>query len=328
MVNLYKIVPQYIFRYILILMLSFTTVQGNAQSTPFKVIGYFPSWADMNKDIANLDCSKLTHINWAFLNPDASGNFPGKDSNLDKLVKKAQAGKVKVLVSLGGASASGNLRFTYFDLISTQNKRAAFVHNISEYIKKHQLQGVDVDLEGPAINQDYDAFIKQLCDTLRPQGRLITAALNGDASDKFKNETIKLFDWINIMSYDATGAWTPNNPGQHASFEYAENGIKKWLARGATREQLVVGVPFYGHAFRQLIKMDFYNYNQIIKLYPDAATKDEQGDVIYYNGIPTIQKKTKLALEKASGIMIWALTYDTYDEFSLLKAIDDVVKKK
>ncbi|MXV16441.1 glycosyl hydrolase family 18 protein [Hufsiella ginkgonis] len=306
--------------------LLFTGSRALAQEPAFKVIGYFPGWADMNKDIDSLDFKKLTHINWAFINPDTTGNFRGNNRGMEKLVTRAHAENVKVLVSLGGGSASGNMRFNYFKLIATPGARASFIHNISDFLKRNKLQGIDVDLEGPAINKDYDAFIRQLCDTLRPQKMLVTAALNGDASDRFSDSTIPLFDWINIMSYDATGAWTPNNPGQHASYEYAQRGLDKWAKRGARRDQLIVGVPFYGHAFRDLIKMDYKNYNEIIKVYPDAYSKDELGDIFYHNGIPTIQKKTKLAMDQAAGIMIWALSYDTYDQYSLLKAIDDTVK--
>lgn len=46
----------------------------------------------------------------------------------------------------------------------------------------------------------------------------------------------------------------------------------------------------------------------------------------YYNGIPTIAKKTQLALDTAGGIMNWELTQDTNDDFSLLKAMDDTIK--
>jgi len=293
----------------------------------FRVVGYFPNWADMNSDINNLVVSRLTHINWAFQNPDASGNFIESDNGLDKLVTKAHAASVKVLVSLGGgAASSGTTKNNYYSLISSESSRGAFIHKIMLYVKAHNLQGVDVDFEGPAINSNYGSFIKQLYDTLHPKDLLLTAALNGEATDAIDNSTIPYFDWINIMSYDATGSWTPNNPGQHSSYEYAETGISTWSARGAKKDQLVVGVPFYGHAFRSLISMDYDNYNVIIKTFPDAYLKDQEGDVIYYNGIPTIQKKTFLAMDKASGIMIWALSYDTYDDHSLLKAIDDAVK--
>ena len=46
-------------------------------------------------------------------------------------------------------------------------------------------------------------------------------------------------------------------------------------------------------------------------------------DSIYYNGIKTLQRKTKLAMKRGGGIMIWEITGDTTGQLSLLKAIND-----
>jgi hypothetical protein len=42
---------------------------------------------------------------------------------------------------------------------------------------------------------------------------------------------------------------------------------------------------------------------------------------VYYNGIPTIQAKTRLALERAGGVMVWELSQGAAGEASLLGAI-------
>jgi len=47
-------------------------------------------------------------------------------------------------------------------------------------------------------------------------------------------------------------------------------------------------------------------------------------DNIYYNDIETIQRKTKLAVKRGGGIMIWQITVDTTGQFSLLKSINNV----
>ena len=49
---------------------------------------------------------------------------------------------------------------------------------------------------------------------------------------------------------------------------------------------------------------------------------------VYYNGMDTIAKKTRYALENLGGIMIWELTQDTSDEEkSLLQMIERTVKE-
>jgi GH18 family chitinase len=45
--------------------------------------------------------------------------------------------------------------------------------------------------------------------------------------------------------------------------------------------------------------------------------------VVYYNGIPTIQQKTKYAMGNGGGVMIWELSKDASGDLSLLKAIHD-----
>ena len=54
--------------------------------------------------------------------------------------------------------------------------------------------------------------------------------------------------------------------------------------------------------------------------YPDADKADQVGETIWYNGIPTIEAKTKYAIDrKLAGIMIWSLDNDVKGEKSLLR---------
>jgi chitinase len=73
-------------------------------------------------------------------------------------------------------------------------------------------------------------------------------------------------------------------------------------------------------------------YKQIASTFAGAELVDQwtlpSGGVIYYNGNPTIRKKTALAREQASGIMIWQILGDAPGEQSLLKAINDVAYQK
>jgi hypothetical protein len=46
----------------------------------------------------------------------------------------------------------------------------------------------------------------------------------------------------------------------------------------------------------------------------------------FYNGIPTIVKKTQLAKLKLGGVMIWEIASDTTGDLSLLRALDQTIK--
>ncbi len=77
-----------------------------------------------------------------------------------------------------------------------------------------------------------------------------------------------------------------------------------------------MGIPFYGDPdlpYRKLVQDD-----------PAAAQTDtfeHFGKTYHYNGIPTVQTKTKIAMQQASGIMFWTLDFDAQGELSLVSAI-------
>lgn len=181
---------------------------------------------------------------------------------------------------------------------------------------------MDVDEEGPAINSNYGPFIKQLADSLKPKGLLLTAAV-GWGGESIPNSAFQYFDFINLMAYDLTGNWDLDNPGQHSPYWYAEQMISDYKKRGVKKEQLCLGLPFYGYGFYKTVGN--FPYSQILAKYPDAWNNDQVGDTIYYNGMNTIWKKTQLALAEASGVMIWELSNDAKGDKSLLSVISSTV---
>lgn len=299
----------------------FPFLKLSAQANQFRIIGYVPNWIDVNTFALNFDYTKVTHLNFAFQNPDANGNLYESNSGLATLVTKAHQKNVKVLVSLGGGSAAGDpVKTNYQNQIKTSEKRAAFISKILVYLSKYKLDGLDVDEEGPAINANYGAFIKQLADSLKLKGYLLTAAV-GWGAENIPNSAFQYFDFINLMSYDLTGSWDLNNPGQHSPYWYAEKMIADYKKRGVKKEQICLGVPFYGYGFYK--KSGYQAYKDILVNYPDAWNKDQVGDTIFYNGMNTIKEKTKLAFTEAAGIMIWELSLDAKGDKSLLKVISN-----
>jgi GH18 family chitinase len=308
---------------LLVFFLTISATSLHAQTPSFRIIGYVPNWIDVTTFAQNFDYTKVTHLNYAFQNPNASGDLVDDNNGLTVLVAKAHQNKVKVLISLGGADSANPPLKTYFqNLISTFAQRAAFIHKIVVYLNKFKLDGLDVDEEGPAINSNYGVFIKQLSDSLKPKGLLLSSAV-GWGNENIPNTAFQYFDWVNLMAYDLTGNWDQKNPGQHSPYTYAQQMISDFKKRGVTKGQLCLGVPFYGYGFYKL--PGSFNYVDILAKYPDAWGKDQVGDTIYYNGMPTIRKKTKLALSDASGIMIWELSNDAIGSKSLLNVIASTV---
>ncbi len=290
------------------------------------VVAYVPNWIDLPAFARTVSYAKLTHINIAFENPgDAEGNLTFSKAN-EALITAAHAHGVKILVSIGGGVASGDktLQARYFDLL-TAAKRAAFAAQLSRYLSTHNFDGLDVDIEGPSINKDYGAFIEELAAALKPQGKLLTAALSqGYGGDNVPSSVFEHFDFVNIMAYDGTGPWDPKTAGPHSSIEFARSNSDYWLKRGLPKAKAVLGLPFYGYGFGAAYRKRDYPYSEIVASFPGAEKKDSVGNTIWYNGIPTIKAKTRYLKEQGlAGVMIWSLDADTNDKRSLLSAIHE-----
>jgi chitinase len=290
-----------------------------------KVVAYVPNWVNLEEFSKGIDYSKLTHINIAFENPvDDEGDLSFNKRNT-ALMERAKAAKVKVLVSIGGGAASGDaeLKPRYFKLLSDAY-RPAFVKKLADYVVERGFDGLDVDIEGPSINEDYGKFIADLSAALKPKGKLLTAALSkGYGGDKVPDSALGYFDFLNIMAYDGAGFWNPDAPGQHSSLEFAKGSAKYWVGRGLPKSKAVLGVPFYGYGFGEAFRKRCYNYSEILAKHPGSENLDQVGNTIWYNGIPTIREKARHVVdEDLGGIMIWSLDTDGNGEKSLLGAID------
>ena len=293
-----------------------------------KVVAYVPNWINLTEFAKGIDFAKVTHVNIAFENPkDDSGELSFNPRN-KVLIDAAKAAKVKVLISIGGGSASSNeeLKARYEKLMGEEGRKD-FVKKLVAYLEKHGFDGIDVDIEGPSITSNYGGFMEELHKAVRAKKLLLTAALSkGYGGDRVPEAVLGQLDFLNIMAYDATGTWDPNRHGQHSSMEFATEAVKYWTGRGLPKENAVLGVPFYGYGFGKAFRKSGYSYADVIGLFPEGHLTDQVGETIWYNGIPTIQAKAKLVMDQElGGVMIWSLDQDVKGEKSLLAALDGVL---
>jgi len=194
-------------------------------------------------------------------------------------------------------------------------------------VKKHDLQGIDVDIEWGTVNDDYSGFVLELRDSLNYYDLGLTVALPGIYRyPEITDEALAAFDWVNLMVYDLTGPWNSSNPGPHSPYSFAENSINYWLDQGLEKNRMTLGVPFYGYDFTDLNNIRALLFSEIVEMNEANATVDQVGE-IYFNGLPTITQKTQLAISELSGIMIWELGQDFFGEFSLLKKINETIEE-
>lgn len=290
------------------------------------VVAYVPNWIQLAGFAETLPYEKVTHLNVAFENPRDGQGTLAFHKDYPTLIQKARGHGVKVLISIGGGAASGDpvLKARYVELLSP-GKRAVFAEKLTEYVTSHEFDGLDVDLEGPSIDDQYGPFIEELAKRLKPAGKLLTAALSkGYGGDRVPAAALAHFDLVNVMAYDGSGYWQPEAPGPHSSYAFAVENMEYWVKRGVPKSKAVLGVPFYGYGFGKAFKKRDYPYAVIVRDFPGAEERDEIGETVFYNGLPTIRKKARYVLDQGlAGVMIWSLDGDVPGPKSLLQAIHE-----
>lgn len=279
---------------------------GGAPSV-FRVIGYEPSWSG---DVTKIQYDKLTAINYAFANVRENGTLEGVENvnKLDQLVRLAHQNGVEAFISIGGWNDGNDSAF--HTMAGSSTSRQTFANEVLSFVQAHQLDGADIDWEYPDAGQsarDYTSLMTLLATTLHGAQKKLTAAVVAEGGDGIESAVFTQVDYLNLMAYDG------GSGADHSPYSYAVASLDYWLGRGLPKSKCVLGVPFYG-------RPSWDAYSAIVAQDPNAANTDLSNGT-YYNGIPTMQAKTKLARERASGIMIWELSQDTADSTSLLNAI-------
>ena len=241
------------------------------------VIGYvFPR--DTLIDPARLAADKLTHVNYAFANVRDGRVVEGFAHDAENFrilaaVRRAHP-HLRVLISVGGWTWSNG----FSDAALTAASRRVFVTSAVEFIRRHDLDGVDVDWEYPGLRgngnvhrpedkENFTALMAQLRAALdrdgRTRGRRLLLTFAAGASTAFieHTEMAKVqasVDFVNLMTYDFRVASVEPVAGHHANlFEQplddkrrsGDRTVREFLAAGVPARKLVLGVPFYGRGW-------------------------------------------------------------------------------
>ncbi len=232
-------------------------------------------------DPATIAAERLTHINYAFANIKDGKVVEGfaKDGDNLKVLTglRARNPRLKVMVSVGGWSWSGG----FSDAALTPESRRVFVESAVDYVRRHDLDGFDVDWEYPGqpgygnVNRPADkASFTSLMADLRAAfdaegaktGKRYVITLAAGAGSRFIENTqmdaVPAFvDYVNLMTYDFRDSdWEPQ-AGHHSNLYThpadphrmsADRAVREFLAAGVPARKLVLGVPFYGHVWAEV----------------------------------------------------------------------------
>jgi chitinase len=266
-----------------LLLASAAAVPARAAAPPAKgaprhvIIAYvFPK--DGLIDPAELAADKLTHVNYAFANVADGKVVEGfaKDAENFKVLAglRQRHPHLKVLVSVGGWTWSK----AFSDVALTAASRKVFVSSAIAFVRRHDLDGFDVDWEYPGMvgdgnvfrpedKENFTALMADLRAALDQQGKamkrhlLLTFAAGASSEFLEHTEMAKVqasVDFVNLMTYDFRVAGAEGEAGHHANLypnpidphqASADRGVHEFLAAGVPPGKLVLGVPFYGRAW-------------------------------------------------------------------------------
>jgi spore germination protein YaaH len=296
-----------------------------------------------------VDYSKLTYINFSFAHPTKDGKLllngqMGID-NLRKMVKLAHQHNAKIMLAVGGwYNIQGGESYKYFKpAITDPATRSRLVNEILSMADHEKLDGIDIDFEHPRSEADalnLTAFTKELSDRLHQEHKELSIAvhakINGNTGTEanyvvYEPALFQYVDHVNIMAYDGQ-----YDGGYHAAnlspYPFTEKIVSYWAnlfeKNNLSKQKLVLGVPSYAQPENQSLKQ--LSYAAILKNNPANAQNDSvniNGTTYYYNGLPTIQKKTKLALDNGfGGMMMWEAGLDASGPQSITSSVSSVLK--
>jgi GH18 family chitinase len=284
-----------------------------------RVVGYLPARRGVGEWAGRVSSLGLTHVMLAFANPGDDGQpaLAASDEELAQFVEAAHAAGTKVLVSIGGGGGSGKVAAAF-----AGGKVDAYVEGLADYLSAHELDGLDVDVEGEsAMTDEYAVFVGKMSEAVHGQGKLLTSALATWFISGISDQTLAAFDFINLMSYDHCGPWT--DACEQSTYDAAVQDLDAFVKeRNVASDRVVLGVPFYAYCWGDCEQGD-YTYAELIERFPEAAEKDwidQDGYQISYNGRATMERKVELA-RGYGGVMIWELGQDAAGDDSLLGII-------
>ncbi|KAK6515917.1 hypothetical protein TWF281_004509 [Arthrobotrys megalospora] len=259
-----------------------TDVVKSAPPAKFLSVAYYEAWSPkrpcLQMPVDLIDKSKYTHIHYSFaeITPDFKVDISGVQGEWNRF--KGMTG-IKKILSFGGWSFSTEQdSYPIFRQAVTDANRQTFATNAVNFLKQHNLDGLDFDWEYPGApdipgippggkndGANYLKFLKMVRAIL-PAGKSLSIA--APASYWYLQgfhplrDYAPVLDYVIYMTYDLHGQWDYGNkwasPGcpagnclrSHVNSTETLNALSMITKAGIPSNKVIVGVSSYGRSFK------------------------------------------------------------------------------
>ncbi|WP_425060910.1 hypothetical protein SCACP_16690 [Sporomusa carbonis] len=265
---------------------------SNALSKEF--VGFYAEWWDTdvssyNSMVKNADVIKTIAPFWATMQADGTINDRGGNDHAS-VVKTAHQNNITTLLLVNNAKQDSATPPVH-TVLATPALRTTTINNLEAYIKKYDLDGINIDFEMvPAEDRDnLTAFMRELSARLKPQGYIVSIDVfpkqdesNDVAAAYDYAELAKYADKIMIMTYDNHGMWS--GPGPIADIRWVENSLK-YALKYIPKNKLYLGIAAYGYDWSAngVQSLEFKPIMDLAQRYGAAVKWDDASKSPYFS---------------------------------------------
>ncbi len=367
---------------VLLALLAADVLCGWAAPGPgaMQIVAYvFPQNATLAP--GQVDPHSVTRVNYAFAKIEDGRIAPGYAHDAENFAYltalRRQNPSFTVLVSVGGWLGSGG----FSDMALTRESRSRCVDSVMDFLSRYGLDGLDVDWEYPGLagagnkfrsedKQNFTSLLKELRQRFdreqKKAGKKLYLTIAAGASDEFLEHTemarvAQWVDTVNLMAYDYYEPGSGPITGHHAPLytnpadpnkTSADASVRAFEAVGVPARKLVLGIPFYGHSWRDVPERDhglfqpgkagangyaafdliestmvghgFTRYWDSVSQVPWLYNSETHTFVSYEDEQSVTAKCKYVQARKLGGVMFWYLEDDSAGK--LLRAIDATLR--